>query len=1462
MMKINNLINKFMTIALTFVLLVTSISMNQNYTISAQETGELFPFRGNKLQNPNLKYGPTEKFISNWKISSTNNVYGGEQQGVINTKVVDGFRDVGKSNFLVGEKNNTDQSVFKSKAMREEGATAAENVAFMLFGQTVQLQAGYEYYFRAELRSSRGTNKGVLNIYPGSATSGSNVLRSRSFEAKNEMQIVSLPFTAEGSGEVTVSLRHFANTDKNTNLEIHRMGFFLKDDYLIQEDTHALFNDSEFKELVGKDTTEIQKNIDAIRAKITASGNPYASDVKAYVNDLLDKAQALLDQAKVIEKAIKDTFENFDDKVLKGQVTQSTIDELKNNIAEVSSPGLNEKLTNDLKEVERVYELQELKPVLKDELEKKANEAIKKIEDLKNVSESEKKEKIDAIQKELEDGKKAIDNAKTREDATNSNDTSSGNIDKIVNDVTLVDRKNDSKADLDKKAEDAKKEIDKLPNLTDDEKQKAKDEIDQKTNDGKDAIDQGTTPKDVEDAKNTTDTSVKETVDQSNLLDAKNKAKKDLEAKADETKKAIDALPGISQEAKDKAKGEIDNALNKGLEGVETGKSVDVINKVVTDTKNEMDAIKDAIVKENNDSIDALINDKKSNLDAEAKKAKEVIDKLENLSQTEKDDAKKLIDETVSDASKELDKATTPSDINTIYNQGKTDIGNVVIKAELDDAKTKAIKDLNDKAEEVRKLIADKPALSDQQRSDANDEINKTLAEAIKRIEDTTVINEVPDNLKTGIDELDAIEQKYEAKNNENLDKKKEDSKSDLDKKSEDAKKEIDKLPNLTDDEKQKAKDDIDQKNQDGKGAIDQSNDPKEIDKVIDTTDKGINDIVDDNKLLDTKNKAKKDLEAKADETKKAIDVLPGLSQEIKNKAKGEIENALSNGLQNIETGKSIEDVNKVVSETKTEMDAIKDALIKENFESLEKLKDDKKANLNAEAEKAKETIDKLENLSQADKDKAKKVIDKTVNDASKELDKATTPSDINTIYNQGKTDIGNVVVKAELDDAKIKAVADLKAKADEVRKQIADKPSLSNQQRKEANDEINKTLTDAIKRIEDTTVITDVPENLKTGIDELDAIEQKYEAKNNENLDKKKEESKSDLDKKAEDAKKEIDKLPNLTDDEKQKAKDDIDQKNQDGKDAIDQLNDPKEIDKVIDTTDKGINDIVDDNKLLDTKNKAKDDLDKKAEDAKKEIDKLPNLTDEEKTKAKEEIEQKNQDGKDAIDQSNDPKEIDKVIDTTDKGINDIVEDNKLLDTKNKAKDDLDKKAEDAKKEIDKLPNLTDDEKQKAKDAIDQKTNDGKNAIDQGSTPKDVENAKNTTDTAVKDIVDQSTLQDAKNKAKKDLETKADETKKAIDALPGLSQEAKDKAKAEVDKVLKEGLASIDSGSKVEKVNKSLNSSIDQMDKIVKALSKPQSVLPAAGITASSIRLYGLLLSLVGMLIFVIQTKKNRYNH
>lgn len=102
--------------------------------------------------------------IPNWKLSSTNNVFGGEATGIISTRVTNGYRDIGKYNYLVGEKNDTYKSVFKSKSMSVENPSVTKNASFILVGQTIQLQAGYEYYFRVELKSVDGTSKGMLNI--------------------------------------------------------------------------------------------------------------------------------------------------------------------------------------------------------------------------------------------------------------------------------------------------------------------------------------------------------------------------------------------------------------------------------------------------------------------------------------------------------------------------------------------------------------------------------------------------------------------------------------------------------------------------------------------------------------------------------------------------------------------------------------------------------------------------------------------------------------------------------------------------------------------------------------------------------------------------------------------------------------------------------------------------------------------------------------------------------------------------------------------------------------------------------------------------------------------------------------------------------------------------------------------------------------------------------------------------
>ncbi|MDE8082988.1 hypothetical protein PT084_01195 [Erysipelothrix rhusiopathiae] len=73
-------INRVLMILIVLVLLITSFSKNGFYTVSANEQEELFPFRGNKLQNPYLRYGPSDTSIPNWVISSTNNILSGEKE--------------------------------------------------------------------------------------------------------------------------------------------------------------------------------------------------------------------------------------------------------------------------------------------------------------------------------------------------------------------------------------------------------------------------------------------------------------------------------------------------------------------------------------------------------------------------------------------------------------------------------------------------------------------------------------------------------------------------------------------------------------------------------------------------------------------------------------------------------------------------------------------------------------------------------------------------------------------------------------------------------------------------------------------------------------------------------------------------------------------------------------------------------------------------------------------------------------------------------------------------------------------------------------------------------------------------------------------------------------------------------------------------------------------------------------
>ncbi len=253
--------------------------------------------------------------------------------------------------------------------------------------------------------------------------------------------------------------------------------------------------------------------------------------------------------------------------------------------------------------------------------------------------------------------------------------------------------------------------------------------------------------------------------------------------------------------------------------------------------------------------------------------------------------------------------------------------------------------------------------------------------------------------------------------------------------------------------------------------------------------------------------------------------------------------------------------------------------------------------------------------------------------------------------------------------------------------------------------------------------------------------------------------------------AKEEIDKLPNLSDAEKDTYKGKVDE-----------------------ATDKaGVDQAVTDAKAKDTANK---ELKETKEQAKEEIGKLPNLSEDEKTDAK-----------------------GKVDNATDKsGVDQAVKDAKAKDTENKAAAEkaLEEEKGKAKEEIDKLPNLSDAEKDTYKGKVDEATD--KAGVDQAVTDakeKDAQELKEAKDAAKKEIdklpnlsdqekkdakdrvdnattkeevktaVDEAKAKDAENKAAKDaqeLKEAKDAAKDEIDKLPKLSDAEKDKYKKQAD--------------------------------------------------------------------------------
>ncbi|HFU3725871.1 TPA: DUF1542 domain-containing protein [Streptococcus suis] len=1025
------------------------------------------------------------------------------------------------------------------------------------------------------------------------------------------------------------------------------------------------------------------------------------------------------------------------------------------------------------------------------ELEAKRDEALAEIDNDLSLREEQRKAAKDAITAVAGDalkdlGNKAIEAKEKIDKATTVSKIDEAKVDgesALINAedagekaINQAKEKVLAKAEVENKAFEALEKVNNNPNLLEEEKKAYFDDIKESKEVAVEKINNARNTDEITAAIDEAEIAYNEDVINAAQLDALNKLEKDSE----ETKAAIDANPNLTPEEKAKAIAKVDELVNNA--------ESDILSQP---TPEKVQAVEDKADKDL----------AKVELQAAANDAKKGIEANPNLTPEEKDVAKKAVEDAVKVATDAIDKASTPAEVDTATSNGVKAIDAEEFKATQKDAKNKIAKE----AESAKKAIDDNQNLTPDEKESAKNAVKEAAKVATDAIDKASTPNAVQAEEHKGVAAINLITAKADAKGT--VAAKLADEIKKLKDKQAEAEKAID-ASTMTNEEKAIAKKALQDVVDKGKADLEDAARvaTNEIHKATTAEDAKAAALAGEKSLTDTgkeardavelakdkelakeairteKEEATKIVEKLAEDTLKAINEDPNLSDEAKEAEIKKLTDAVTKTLatirdnadkatQEAEKAQALADLEKAKETQKIADKAAIDGLnllVKDG--ELEATKRDVLNQLEKDAARAKEDIAKNPNLTKEQVDKALEDVQKNLDKAKTAINEATTPDAVQTEMDKGVAALAKDVLDAAKQDAKNKIAKDAAA----AKEAIATNPNLSDEAKeaaKKAVDTDAQTATDAIDKA------------LKP--DAVQAEEDKgVGAIAKDVLDAAKQDAKNKIAKDAAAAKEAIATNPNLTDAEKKTFTDAVDAEVAKANDAISAATSPADVQK---EEDAGVAAIATD--VLDAaKQDAKNKIAKEVESAKSAIDTNPNLSEAEKESAKKAVDTAAQAATDAIDKASTP---DAVQAEEDKGVSAIATD--VLDAaKQDAKNKIAKDAAVAKEAIDSNPNLTDAEKKTFTDAVDAEVAKANDAISAATSPADVQKEEDAGVAAIaKDVLD-AAKQDAKNKIAKE----SDAAKSAIDANPNLTDAEKESAKKVVDADAQAATDAIDKAS------------------------------------------------------------------
>ncbi|MBR7927305.1 DUF1542 domain-containing protein, partial [Aerococcaceae bacterium zg-ZUI334] len=963
-------------------------------------------------------------------------------------------------------------------------------------------------------------------------------------------------------------------------------------------------------------------------------------------------------------------------------------------------------------------------------------------------------------------GKALVIKAKTYDAAGNASTENVVTLNPIVpnpktpNVVTLNDQITKVKNDIDKAVADKNKEIEAIPHLTADEITAAKKKIEQAANDAKKALDQEKTT--YRRGRMTGDYEQLGLKTQKGLNDiaavqalAKTKANGDINTAATAKIAAINATPNVSEEAKQVAITKVNDAVEKAKAAInEAGTPTGLIKVVEAGTA----AIEAVEVAGQKTPLEITKEEAKQDLQNAADEKIKAITANTDLSPLEQADAINRVNKAVEDGKKAIDAAQNGDIATNASTDAKAafeNLGNV--------GKDNVRTAIDTAAASKKAAIDANPALTTEEKDAAKKEVDTAVEAAKKEIDSGNtqdVVNTVKDN---GVNAINSVNptpvKKAEAK----------EKVAEVKREKEQV---IDNNTDLTAEEKQAAKEKV-------AAEADKAN--KAIDAVA--SNQGVTDAqtAGETAVREVPETAVKKAEAKA-----AID---------KAAADRKLELALRTDLSPDEKAAVLADVEAAATAEKAKVDQstnnagieVAKTAGETAVNAVDKVgKDQAKAAID-DAQKAKDKeIDDNKNLTAEEKEAAKEQTKQKADEAKQAIDNAADQTGVEEAKTAGEAAVVGVAPTA---DKKNEANKAIEAKATEAKNAIDQNQDLSQAEKDAKKAEVDAEANKAKAAIDAATSNAEVDTAKTDGENAVNDIQLV---------------GKDNALKAIEDAAAEKEKAINdnaeLTAEEKAKAKEAVAQAAKDEKQKVNDATTQEAVNAAQEAGVKAVNDV----EVTPAKKKdAKAAIDEKLKEKENLINTATGLTEDEKTAAKEEANKLADEAKKQIDAETTDAAVDKA--KTD-GTGEIEKVNPNAVTKPEATKAIDEAKAAKDQEIDGNKELTDEEKQAAKEKVQQAAEEAKKAIEKATTNDAVTDAKTKGLNALNNVPQTPEI---KNTAKGTIDTAKEQQEQAVDMNPDLTAEEKAAAKAELASKAQEAKDAIDAATTNDAVGDVMNETL-----------------------------------------------------